>query len=242
MPMQKNDFIRVKYSGTIKESDFKLDTYDNAPVVLGAGYILKGVDEELLKMNVGDKKTVEIAPENGFGERNQKMIKLIPMSEFKKHGQKPVPGMVLNTDGVRGRVLSVTGGRVKVDFNHPLAGKVLVFDLEVKTKIEVPEEKIKAILEFYLRGENRDVDFKSLKMDVKITDKTADITMPPMMNSIYKNKIAREIMKLLDLNKVNFIESFEKPKDEIKKPEVKEEPKVEKVKEEAESKPEEEKK
>ncbi len=205
--MQKGDFVRVKYSGKIKENQLQLDEAEAAPIIVGSGWVLKGFDEELEKMNVGDKKSIEISPEKGFGPRNPKLVKLVSESEFKKHGKKPFPGMWVDADKARGRVLSVASGRVKIDFNHPLSGKVLAYDIEIKSKIEVPEEKIKAIVEFFTRQ-------PSGKVGVEIKDKEVDITMPPIVNSLYKKKIADEVMKYLGKERVKFLEIFEKPKEE----------------------------
>jgi FKBP-type peptidyl-prolyl cis-trans isomerase 2 len=201
--MQDKDFIRLKYSGKIKESGQPLDSRDGAPIIIGAGYVLPGIDEALKEMKVGEKKTVEIPPEKGFGPRNVKLIKLVSVTEFRKHGQKPVPGMTINADNKMGRVMSVTSGRVKVDFNHPLAGKVLVYELEIKEKIEKPEDKITLIAEFYGRIEKD-------KIKVVIKDKEVEIDIPPMVNSLFKKKIADDIIKFLDMNKVKFLEVYEK--------------------------------
>ena len=123
--MQEKDFVKIKYSGIMKENNMQLDSADDAPIIVGAKWVIPGVDDALKEMNVGEKKKVEIAPEKGFGPRNPKLIKLVPLAEFKKHGQNPQPGMVINADNMKGRVLSVSGGRVKIDFNHPLAGRTL---------------------------------------------------------------------------------------------------------------------
>lgn len=210
--MQDNDFIRVDYSGKIKESGKSLGEAKNAPLIVGAGYVIKGVDEALKKMNVGEKKTIEISPEKGFGKRNPKLIKLISKSEFRKRDKKPQIGMIVDLGNIRGRVISVSGGRVRVDFNHPLAGKTLVYDIEIKEKIEKPEEKVKAISEAY-SGVS--------KIEVKITNKETEIRVPPFVNSLMKKKIADDVMKFLDIEKVKFVEVFEKSKEESKKGEEK---------------------
>ena len=133
------------------------------------------------------------------------MIKLISIAEFRKHGTKPAPGMFVEADRMRGRVLSVSGGRVKVDFNHPLAGKTLVYDLEVKEKIERNEEKIKALFKMYTNVDNT-------KMKVTVNDKVVDIDVPPMINPVVKKRISNDITELLGMDKVRFIETYEKAK------------------------------
>jgi len=205
--MQDKDFIRVDYSGKIKESDKTLGEAKNAPLIVGAGYVIKGVDEALKKMKVGEKKTIEVPAEKGFGKRDTKLIKLIPESEFRKRDKKPQIGMIVDIKNIRGRIISVSGGRVKVDFNHPLAGKTLVYEIEIKKRIEKPEEKIKAILEAY-SGIS--------KIEVIIKEKEAEIKIPPFVNSLVKKKTADDVMKFLDIEKVKFVEVFERIKEKIK--------------------------
>lgn len=177
-------------------------------MIVGAGYVIAGVDEVLQGMSIGEKKTVDVQPEKAFGPRDPDMVKLVPEAEFKRHGTRPKPGMVINADNMRGRILSVASGRVTIDFNHPLAGKVLVFDLEVKSRAEKPDEKVAAIAEFYSR-------LAPDKISVKMADKEAEITVPPVIPPVFKKKIADDAIKWLDLDRVKFAEVFEKPKEQL---------------------------
>jgi FKBP-type peptidyl-prolyl cis-trans isomerase 2 len=91
--MQKGDFVYISYVGRIKESGEIFDTtseeiarkegvynpeikYEDVPIIIGAGFVIPGLDEELEKMNVGEKKIVEIEPKKAFGERREDLIKL----------------------------------------------------------------------------------------------------------------------------------------------------------------------
>lgn len=204
--MQNNDFIILRYSGKVKETGQEFDKSEDTPVIIGADYTIRGVEEALKEMNLGEKKTIEIPSEKGFGERDQKLIKLISISEFRRQDKKPIPGMMVSIENMRGRILSVSGGRVKIDFNHPLAGKTLIYELEVKEKIEKIEDKIKMIINIYTRIEKN-------KIDVKMNDKEVEIVLPPLINPVYKKKIADECIKFLGLEKIKFVELFEKPKE-----------------------------
>jgi peptidylprolyl isomerase/FKBP-type peptidyl-prolyl cis-trans isomerase SlyD len=206
--MQVNDFVIVNYSGKIKESNVEFDKGENLPVIVGVNYTLKGVDKALLVMQVGDKKTIEILPEDGFGNRDERLIRLVPLSEFKKHNTDPIPGMVVEANNMRGKVISVSGGRVKVDFNHPLSGKTLIYDLEIKVKIESIEDKIKALIKMYTNMDE--------KVKILIKEKEVEIELPPLINSLYKKKIADDVIRFLGFEKVKFVETFEKPKEETK--------------------------
>ncbi len=200
--MQKNDFIRISYSGKIKETSQEFDKGE-APVVVGAKFVLPGIDEALEQMQIGEKKTVEVAPEKGFGQREQKYIKLVPVSQFRKNNMEPYPGMIVSADNAHGRVLSVNSGRVRVDFNHPLAGKVLVYDVEIKSKIDDSKEKIKSLVEFFAK-------VPANKISVEIKDKEAEITVPPMVSPVYKKKIADDVRTYVGIEKVKFSEVYEK--------------------------------
>ncbi|MFZ3077011.1 MAG: peptidylprolyl isomerase [Candidatus Aenigmatarchaeota archaeon] len=200
--MQKNDFVRILYSGKIKETQQEFDSGE-VPVVVGAKFVLPGIDETLEQMQVGERKTVEVAPEKGFGLRDQKFIKLVPVSQFRKNNMDPYPGMVVSADNAHGRVLSVNSGRVRIDFNHPLAGKVLVYDVEIKSKIDDSKEKIKALAEFYTK-------LPANKINVEIKDKEAEVIVPPMISPVYKKKIADDIRAYVGLEKVKFSEVYEK--------------------------------
>jgi FKBP-type peptidyl-prolyl cis-trans isomerase SlyD len=203
--MQKNDFVKISYEGKIKETGQLFDSGKNVGVVAGGSYVIPGLDEILLQMNVGEKRTVDIQPEKAFGQRDQAKVHTVPEAEFKKHGTTPKPGLVVDADNMRGRVVSVTSGRVMIDFNHPLAGKVLTYDIEVTGKIEKPEEKILAIVEYFTKTD-------AVNFSVKVSGKESDITVPPIIHPIYKKKIADEIIKFLDMEKVKFSEVFEKHK------------------------------
>jgi FKBP-type peptidyl-prolyl cis-trans isomerase SlyD len=174
-------------------------------VVVGGGYVLPGLDDALLQMNVGEKKTLDVPPEKAFGERDQTKVHTLPESEFKKHGTTPKPGMVVEANDMRGRVVSVTSGRVTVDFNHPLAGKVLVYELEITGKIERTEEKVLAIVSYFTKLEAPNIT-------AKVLGREADVTLPPVVHPVYKKRIASEIMKYTETEKVRFSEVFEKGK------------------------------
>ena len=133
--MKKGDFLRLEYTGRVQETDEVFDTtiekvaeeegiqlenkiYGPIPIIVGAGHVLKGIEDSLIDMDEGDEKEIEIPPSEGFGERDPKLIQLIPMSEFRKQSIKPQVGMSITSEGSTGKIRSISGGRVRVDFNH----------------------------------------------------------------------------------------------------------------------------
>ena len=219
--MKEGDFVRINYVGRVKESGKVFDTtyedvakkegiydpnyaYRPIPVVVGGGFVLKGVDEALLQMNVGEKKKIVIPPEKAFGKRDPSLIKLISLSEFKKQNIQPRPGMSISVNNRSGRIISVSGGRVKVDFNHPLAGKELEYELEVVEKIEKPEDKVKAIIEYFSKVPPENII-------ASIRKKSVEISFKPRvdMRITAKQVLADSIKKWIEgIEKVKFVEEF----------------------------------
>jgi FKBP-type peptidyl-prolyl cis-trans isomerase 2 len=202
--LQTGDTVKIAYSGKIKESGQEFDHTDGVAIVIGGNYVLPALEEELKTLDIGQKKTVELAPEKAFGSRKPELVRTVPESEFRRHNTKPTPGQIIEADGARGRIVSVNSGRVMVDFNHPLAGRVLVYDIELKSKIEKPEDCIKAVAEYYSR-------VHSDKIKVIISGCEAEIQLPPSVHPIWKKKISDDVFKFWkEIHRVKFAEIFEK--------------------------------
>jgi len=101
----------------------------------GSGQIIVGLEEELTNMNVGDKKTVTIPAEKAYGPVLQEAIKRVPKEAINNAEQLKVGDMVgASNEGhtFRAIVKEITDKEVVLDFNHPLAGKELTFEVEIK--------------------------------------------------------------------------------------------------------------
>lgn len=101
----------------------------------GAGKIIPGLESQLEGLHVGDSKTVVVQPKDGYGEVNPQGFKDIPKTAFPKE-MKPEKGMVIEMQGPNKETMPATIWEVKDDkvvlnFNHPLAGKVLEFDIKI---------------------------------------------------------------------------------------------------------------
>ncbi|MFQ5560726.1 MAG: peptidylprolyl isomerase [Nitrospinota bacterium] len=148
MKVESGDIVKVDFTArtddgfVIGSSNKEMAKRENVeetgevykPLILkaGVGQTLKGVDEALIGMHEGEKKEVIIPPEKGFGPKLEELVKDIPKSAFEGIGLKPEEGMTIKTvDGDKGMVKSVGRAVVNVDFNHPLAGRNLIFDLHV---------------------------------------------------------------------------------------------------------------
>ena len=237
MAINNGDFVRLNFTGKIQENDEIFDTtfedvakeadlfdenkeYKPIPIIVGGNHLLPAIEEAIVGLDAGDSKTIEIDSENAFGPRNRQLIQLIPMKEFKKQCMTPVPGMKITSDGNTGRILTVNGGRVKVDFNHELAGKDLTFDVDVVEIIDNDEDKIKSMIELHYATPNMDIDKTVVDIDGDVVNITLDeITKFDQQRSymevtMARFKIAKDIWDNTEFEKVNFVDSFGKKQEE----------------------------
>ena len=98
---------------------------------IGVGEIIPGLDEAIVGMEPGEKKTVTVPPEKAYGMPNPELIIKVPIEEFTKAGLEPQEGLYVMTDSGIAKILKIEENLVSLDFNHPLAGKTLVFEVEV---------------------------------------------------------------------------------------------------------------
>ncbi|MBW2980963.1 peptidylprolyl isomerase [Candidatus Woesearchaeota archaeon] len=189
--VKKEDFVEIEYTGKIKEDSTIFDTtsekvakesdiynkdmrYGSVIICLGEGQILKGLEKALEGKDTDKEYTVELAPEEGFGKKDPKMIQLIQTSKFKKQGIQPMPGLQINVDGMLGIVKTVSGGRTLVDFNNPLSGRDLVYTVRIKRKVEDDKEKIEGYVKLSLGLKDVSAEMKEGNAKIKIKKELPD--------------------------------------------------------------------
>ncbi len=135
--VKKGDTVRVHYTGKLTTGETFDSSAGREPLEfeVGAGMMIKGFDDAVIDMIIGDKKTVNILPADAYGERNDQMVIDFPRSNF-PDDMVPEVGMQLMMNNNAGQQFPVTivevGDEVVVlDANHMLAGKELVFDIEM---------------------------------------------------------------------------------------------------------------
>ena len=165
MVLKQYDFIEIEYTGRIKESTSNpseknglvFDTTDamiakknevkptQMPVIicLGDGEIVRGLDNFLVGKDLGTY-SVDVSCDEAFGRKDSNLLQLVPMKQFEDQRIRPVPGLRLNIDGNLGTVRAISGGRIVVDFNHPLASKEVHYEITVKRVLTNAEEKLRA--------------------------------------------------------------------------------------------------
>lgn len=218
MAIEKGDVIKLSYTGKF-DGDQIFDTtneelakeneiynprgmYGGDIVIVGAGHTIAGLDADIAGKEVGYSGKVVIAPEDGFGEHDPKLVENISLTKFKD--QKAYPGMNIEIDNKRGTVTKVIGRRVRVDFNHPLAGKEVTYEYTIDEKIEDVTEKVKGILALYTGVPD---------LEVEVNDNKAAIEIPAMLTFnqrwlMAKGRVANELVEYVGLDKVSYIESY----------------------------------
>jgi peptidylprolyl isomerase/FKBP-type peptidyl-prolyl cis-trans isomerase SlyD len=239
MAIKNGDFVKLEFTGKFKENGDVFDTtneeiakesgifvedkeYGPLPIVVGGNHLLKAMDEAIIGMDIGESKEVEVSPEGGFGKRDSNLIKLIPMKEFKKQGMNPHVGMEITSEGHKGKILNITGGRVRVDFNHKLAGKTLVYSMVISDIIKEDEEKIKSMIQLHYAYPGMDLDKTEIKINgdkvsIKLDEVTRFDQKPYMDITMARFKIAKDIWDNMDFEKVEFLDEFEKKIEEGEK-------------------------
>ncbi len=216
--ISKGDFIRVSYTakledGTVidstdeeiaKEHDIYNENarYGDIYVVVGEGHVVKGLDEDFEGKEVGYKGEVVVPPEKGFGEYDEDNKEVVSVTRFK---EKPYVGQRVKIGEKIGTIERIIGRKAIVDYNHPLAGKNIIFEYEIKEKIEDDVGKVKALFVIHT---GKDVE-------AEIEDKKVIVEVPrdayfSQLFLIGKYRAVTDIFKYLDVDEVLLVEKFEK--------------------------------
>jgi FKBP-type peptidyl-prolyl cis-trans isomerase SlyD len=200
------DFIELDYTAKIKSKDLVFDTtlesdakkygihstkvkYTPLVVKVGQGQLVKGLDEFIVDKVPGNY-TVELEPENAFGKKDAKLLRLISIKEFHKNEIQPMVGLEVDLDGNRGVVRTISGGRVIVDFNHPLSSQDITYDITIKGFVTDPKAKVEAALE----------SFRLPFVKVEIVDDKAIVTFETPIPAEVSMPIIAELKKLTDVD------------------------------------------
>lgn len=215
MALEKGDFIEIKYTGKIQTTGAVFDTTDEKiakdnnlntknmrygpiTICLGQGHLMQGLDNRLIGKQENNSYDFQIPMDEAFGKRDPKLVKMMPITEFQKQKINPFPGLELNFEGQICIVRSVNSGRVMVDFNHPLSGRNLIYDIEVLKKITDTDKKINSLINMYL-GYDKKYDFKEEKL-------TINEKVPEQMQKFIEENFKKLIKEVKNIE-------FSKPKE-----------------------------
>ena len=240
MTFDKGSLILVDYTAKVKGTEEVFDTtieedakkhsiheqnFKYQPKLVSIGEVsypvLKGLDEALAKTAAGDKLTIEVSPDKGFGERDSGKVRMIPIRKLGEDAEKVSVGDSIEVDNKRGIIRYIGSGRVQVDYNHRYAGKTILFDVNVIKSLDSPNDKIDSILKNRLPVEDTKISF-----DLK--DKEVNITIPEEILradglQIMKHFIQLDVFKFVPtLEKISFVETHVNKQAQEKKPETKE--------------------
>ena len=136
MAAAAGDTVRVHYTGRLDDGTVFDSSEGRDPIefTLGAEAVIRGFESAVLGLEVGERRTVVLGPEDAYGPYHQDRVVVVGRERFPAE-LTIEPGMVLRAQGERGdlmvTVTDITGDQVTIDGNHPLAGKQLTFDIEL---------------------------------------------------------------------------------------------------------------
>ncbi len=218
MAFNKGDFVRVNYTLRTADDNKTIDTtnseiakqqnifnknreYGPALFEIGENTPLKNFIGALQKADINKQIIVNIAHTDAFGEYDAKKIQIIPLNEFKHQKMTPVVGQTINFEnGLQAKVKIISGGRVTLDFNHPLAGKDLIVEGEVVEKIEENANKVRELAKKYLLNDVSSVDVDTNKITIEISNKDVPYN--------YKALFAEILKKYFKQNTIIFTDTF----------------------------------
>jgi peptidylprolyl isomerase len=225
--VNKGDFIMVEMTGRAEETGEIIDTTDEelareegvydegrtyGPrlVIVGDGYVLRGLDQRLPGTPFDEETEIEIPAAEAFGERDPANVQMIPYRILRSKGVNPVIGAELEIDGRQAIVRSVGAGRVQVDYNHPLAGRKIVYKLKVTENVTDEKKKMEALIGRRFLGIDTG-EFKLRKTKKKLRIGVPDQIFFGENIQIAKRGVALDILRYFEeLDEVEFYETIKR--------------------------------
>ncbi|MHA2503255.1 MAG: FKBP-type peptidyl-prolyl cis-trans isomerase [Candidatus Kariarchaeaceae archaeon] len=196
-----------------EQSIYKPDkVYEPMLVVLGRNWIPKGLEKRILEASVGDSFETNIPSEEAYGPKDPSKIKLVARREFQKLNINPSVGDRITIGSQTGTVLSVTSGRVRMDYNHVLAGMDIDYDIVVHEKIDGEANFIKELIRRRLPGANLE------GLDIIIEGDKIIVDIPEHARffeyvQFAKAEVSKDIGEIVPgFEKIEFRELFDIPK------------------------------
>ncbi len=228
--ISKGDIIRLEYDAWVVETGALFDTtsaekakegnifnenvtYGPIPMLVGGGRTFAGLEEALEGVEVGVEKEVIIPPEKAAGLRDPKLVELHPVREFLKQEIEPRVGMEVSMKNRMGTIIAVTTGRVRVDFNRPLAGKSLRYRFKVLSRVDSLEDKVKAILEMDYGTSD---GFKPTIDDKEIVLTLPDVCKYDQKWLLAKYRVVTDLREAMKTETIQFVEEYAKKEEEKK--------------------------
>ncbi len=229
MTLEKGTLIFANYTAKVKDTGEGIETtleeeakklkifdatknYEPRLEAVGEGWLISGLDEEVKKMEVGQRKEVELLPEKAFGLRDPTQMRMVPLRKFGEKAHELEVGDSIDIDNRMGIVRFIGSGRAQVDFNHRLAGKSIVYDFEVVKKVETDNDKLRALIDRRFGGEGSKVGFKLGEKDIEVSVPDELFLLEGLQ--IIKRGLSNDVFKFVPtVTELTFVEKFvnEKP-------------------------------
>ena len=177
----KTELLDTTHEELAQKEDAKTEgrTWGPRPHEIGGEYFPPGVENSLVGVAVGEEIAREFAPADAFGERDPNLIELFSMHEIQRLPEMRREdahldiGTTVTIEGRRGRVVSLTAARVRVDFNPPFAGRKVRGTFKVLERITDPTEQALAVIELqYGRSSEFHVEVHEKSVTLKVPDRT----------------------------------------------------------------------
>jgi peptidylprolyl isomerase len=232
MAFAKGTLVYVNYTAKVKDTGDPIETtledeakkldihdadrrYEPRLVSVGEDWVLKGLDEEIAKMDVGEKKTAELPPDRAWGGRDPTLLRMVPLRKFGEKADELRVGDEVEMDNRVAVIRFIGSGRAQVDFNHRLAGKTLIYDIEVLRKVEPGEDTIRSLMKRRFPGEGEKLEFTQSDGDVSVTIPDEAFLVEGLQ--FIKRGIANDVLHFVpEVKKVTFTEVYPR-KEEIGK-------------------------
>lgn len=243
--IKAGDIVLAEFDAWIQDSNELFDTtseavakehdtynekmvYGAQPLIVGKGRLFPGLDESMLKAEVGKEYEVILTPDKGAGPRDPKMVELHPVREFLKREIEPRVGLEVTVKNKSAIITAVTAGRVRIDFNNRLAGRTLKYKYKITEKPTKPVDVVKLLLKMsYGTSDGFDIEHHGKTYKIKLPD----ACKYDQRWLLTKFRLVTDLREIAGAETVSFIEEYEKP--EKKEEAAKKEEKPSEVKKEA---------
>ena len=235
MATKTGDFLLLNYTLKVKESGETVDTtFDNVAkdaeihredaaygpkfVILGEGWLPKGLEDSLVGLDAGKQTTIELPPEKGYGTRDPGRMRLVSLRRFREKGIDPAPGAQVEFEGRPAVVRAVGAGRVQVDYNHPLAGRTLIYEVSIERVLEDENEKILNIISRRIP----EISLGRFGLNRSATDLTVEVPEEAFYLSglqVAKKSITSDLQKYIpEIGSISFMEIFKRTDKAVSEP------------------------